>query len=215
MKKLAIVIVLLVSIRSFSQDTGSVKKLWLGLGPTWGTLGWGGNINVYYNSGKNLSIRVRAVLGASPEKSYAHPDYGFVRSSSNFDFSASANYYIFGSTDKKTGLYIGLGAGYFYQETKNTNLYPQYNFTPSYKENIVASGLALNGSLGMELKFGPGKLYAEGYFSCTVIGRFFYSDIYYQVMPAGFITHNYKDRMSLQNGYQAIVCVNGGYKIPF
>src|ERR1700758_5174264 len=90
MKKHIIILVLLVTFKSYSQYTEPAKKLWLGVGPTWGTLGWGGNINLSYDASKKFSIRLRGVLGSNKEKSYDYQFDGIIQSSFNYDISASA-----------------------------------------------------------------------------------------------------------------------------
>lgn len=214
MKKLLVIFVLFVSFKAYSQNTEPVKKLWLGVGPTWGTLGWGGNLNFSYDASKKFSIKLRGVLGSRKERSYSYQYDGIIQGSFNYDISASANYYLLGKTNGNQGLYIGVGAGCFSQTTNTTDLYVGYYY-PSDKEKTIANGLALDGCLGVESKLGPGKIYAEGYFSITVMGEFVDTATHYEGVPGGFKTYISHDKMSVQNGYQAIICVNAGYKIPF
>ena len=214
MKKVVIIFVLFVTFKAYSQDVEPVKKLWLGVGPAWGTLGWGGNLNLSYDANKKFSIKLKGVLGANKEKSYEYQYDGIIHGSFNYDISASANYYLLGKTNGNQALYIGVGAGYFSQTTNTTDLYIGYYY-PSDKEKTIARGLALNGSLGVESKLGPGKIYAEGYFSITVMGEFVDTMTHYDGIPGSFKTYISHDKMSVQNGYQAIICINAGYKIPF
>jgi len=215
MKKLTIIVVLLITFKSYSQNTEPVKKLWLGVGPTWGTLGWGANLNVSYDASKKFSIKLRGVLGSNKEKSYEYQYDGIIQASFNYDISASGNYYILGKTNGNQGLYVGVGAGYFSQTTNTIDLCINYYYYPSYRQKYVAQGLALNGCLGVESKLGPGKIYAEGYFSMTIMGEFIYTSTHYEGIPGSFKTYISRDRMSVQNGYEAIICINAGYKIPF
>jgi hypothetical protein len=81
MKKLIIIVALLVTFKSYSQNPEPIKNLWLGVGPTWGTLGWGGNVNLSYDASKKLSIKLRGVLGSNKEKSYGYQYYGVIQGS--------------------------------------------------------------------------------------------------------------------------------------
>jgi len=153
-------------------------------------------------------------LGSNKEKSYGYQYDGIIQGSFNYDISVSANYYLLGKKGGNQGLYVGAGSSYFSQATNTTDLCINYYY-PSDKQKYIAHGLALNGSLGVESKLGPGKIYAEGYFSITVMGEFVDTRTHYEGMPGSFKTFISHDRMSVQNGYQAIICVNAGYKIPF
>jgi hypothetical protein len=219
MKKLIVITLLFLSINLISQDTIPLKKFSLGVGPTWGTLGWGANLNLAYSASKKINIRLRGVLGSGKEYQITNQYDGRISRIFAYDISASVNYYLLGKTSSKYGLYIGVGLGYFDQTDSQADLYDRHyyfgNGAGSNTEKYVAQGLCANISLGANIKAGPGKIYVEGYFTSTIAGNFIDTYTEYQASPAQFNTYVRTDKMSWQNGYQALLCFNMGYAIPF
>lgn len=223
MKKALAITLLILSISSFAQDTIS-KKLALGVGPTWGTLGWGGNLNLTYSVSKKFNIKLRGIY--VPGKNiiiHNPPYYGGIETRPLTDISLSVNYFILGNTNRKckAALYVGLGLGYLQQITNTSYVYPGNLFSGnnpigSYLEKDVSKGFAANGTLGAVFKLGPGKIYIEGCFSISFIGSTystftFMNNITSFAIPPTMQVNTYKEDFEPE----AFLGFNAGYIIPF
>ncbi len=202
----------------------AVKKFSLGVGPTCGTLGWGGNASLSYSVSKKINFRISGIY--SPGKDFYFTDqqyYAGIRKTPITNASVSVNYFVLGNTNQKckAALYIGLGLGYLQETNSTTYLYPgnlfsSNNLVGSYIERDVSKGFAGNANLGAAFKLGLGKLYVEACFAMSFIGAetisfTFMNQFTNTASPPQLQVNKYKQDFDPQ----AILCFNAGYAIPF
>jgi hypothetical protein len=224
MKKLIIIFVLFISINTFSQDTTTVKRFSLCVGPTWGTLGWCGNANLSYALSKKFNIKLRGIYSFGKNFTFTDQSYyAGIRKTPTTDLSVSANYFLFGNTNHncKAALYIGLGLGYLQEINTTTYLYPGNLFSSnnpmgSYIEKEVSRVFAANSNMGAAFKLGPGKLFVEAYFSISFVGEetlsfTFMNQFTTPTNPPKLQVNKYKESFDPEG----VLCFNVGYIIPF
>ncbi len=221
MKKLITILGLFISINVFSQDTISVKRFSLAVGPTWGSANWGGSANLSYAVGKKFNLSIKGFFAQGSDKNFYGQYSVGIQNRPTTDISVSANYFLLGNTNQKCKAALYFGLGYLQQTSNTTNLYPgnlflSNNPNGSYIDKDVSKGLAANTKIGAEFKLGPGKLYIEAYFSISFVGESTTSFTFMNQFT------NPANSPKLQvNKYiedfdpAAILCFNVGYAIPF
>ena len=216
MKRLIIIFILFISIKAFSQDSTFIKRFSLGVGPTWGSLGWGGNMNVSYATGNKISFKLKGLYSPGMDFTYTNQPYSVeIQNRPIGEVSFSANYFLFGNTkqNSKAGLYIGLGLGYLQQINSTTYLNAVgLGQTESYTEKDISKGLSANSSVGAALKLGPGKLFVEAYFAISFIGESTTTFTFMNSLnPPRPQINKFKEGFDPEG----ILCINAGYIIPF
>jgi len=216
MKPFVLISVLLLSVKVFGQAADTNHRYAINLGPGLSTGGYSGNVGLSYALQK-INIKFRA-LGCQ-SKAKVWPDGNHPTTSKpdlTGDFSISVNYFLLGNATAKSkaGLYVGIGAGYMCYINKLSTNY-MYATDSSFKERLLTQGLTANACVGGVYKLGPGKIYAEIYYSQIVVGNLNYKFDFLKGNPPAPATTNYTEGINLVNGSHAVLCFNVGYTFYF
>ena len=216
MKVKLVVLAVLVSFKTFAQFYEPEKKYSIGVGYTWAIHGIGGNINFGYALTNRINVRLTATSVIHNKQIYFQetPTHYILRlkpeiTSAN---ALSVNYFLAGNADVSSpfGLYVGAGLGYLYNSTKYYNYISK---DTSYNEKYIYQGLSVSANVGLTCKIGPGKLFAEMFYTQILAGTF--KMIGSNPNPTTLHLYPYKENIGFINDGYATLGFNVGYAFYF